>query len=362
MDAKTPESLILVAREGASSHITLNRQRAINALNTEMFEGLKQGLEESAGANVIVLDGTGERGFCGGGDVKQIAQGGDARALFGAEYRVDYQVHVSAVPVVALMDGVAMGGGIGLGGHAAFRVVTERSRLAMPEVRIGIAPDVGGHLLLARAPGRLGEYLAITAQEMSAADAIALGFADTLVSSARLDELRAALAAGGDPEATLAEFAEPVPEAPLLSVRAWFDAIADAALSEIDATVDPVGAASYLLRLLEESELEVARDTAAIVRTMCPISVVLTVSQIARTRAEGLDLAGVLEDDFRVIPRLAQAPNFIEGVRAQLIDRDQNPVWVPARIEDVDPREVSTVLAPHSAGDAPLGLLPEAAH
>lgn len=356
MDAASSESLILVEREGAITRVTLNRPRAINALNTEMFEGLDAAIDAAEGSTAIVLDGAGERGFCGGGDIKQIAFGGDPRGLFGAEYRLDHRLSVSPVPVVAIMDGIAMGGGIGLGGHATFRVVTERSRLAMPEVRIGIVPDVGGHFLLARAPGRLGEYLAITAGEMGPADAIALGFADTLIASERIGELRAALAAGGDPAETLAGFAEVVPEAPLLAVRDWFDPIADAALGGVDAVANPVGAASALLAALEASDVAAARETASVVRGMSPLSVALTVSQIARTRAEGLDVAGVLEDDFRVTPRLAEHPNFAEGVRAQLVDKDRNPQWVPATVEALDPAEVSGILAPHAAGEHGLGL------
>lgn len=356
MNAEVSEPLILVARDGAITRVTLNRPRAINALNTEMFAGLAAALDAAAGSNAIVLDGAGERGFCGGGDIKQIAFGGDPRALFGAEYLVDYRVSASEVPVVALMDGIAMGGGIGLGGHAAFRVVTERSRLAMPEARIGIMPDVGGHYLLANAPGRLGEYLAITASEMGPADAIALGFADTLVRSDRLDDLRAALAAGGDPAATLATFAEPVPAAPLLAVREWFDPIAEAALQAVDAVADPVGATAALLQGLEASPLPIAAETAAIVRGMCPVSLVVSVAQIARTRAEGLDVAGVLEDDYRIVPRLAVLPNFAEGVRAQLVDKDRNPTWVPERVADVDRDEIAAILAPHDAGQSGLGL------
>lgn len=359
MDAEVTEPLILVNREGAITRVTLNRPRAINALNTEMFDGLDAAIRGATGSTAIVLDGAGERGFCGGGDIKQIAFGGNPRELFRSEYLVDHLVSVSPVPIVAIMDGIAMGGGIGLGGHSAFRIVTERSRLAMPEARIGIMPDVGGHFLLAGAPGRLGEYLAITANEMGPADAIALGFADTLIASERIDELRAALAAGGDPAEIIAGFAEPLPEAPLLAVRDWFDPIADAALGSVDAVADPVSAAAALLAALEASELDAARETAALVRGMCPLSVAVTLSQIARTRAEGLDLAGVLEDDFRIVPRLAVHANFAEGVRAQLIDKDRNPQWIPGRVEDLDPTEVATILAPHPAGEPGLGVAGE---
>lgn len=353
-DAAVPP--ILTERTGEVTRITLHRPRAINALNREMFDGLAVALRDTAGSSAIVLDGAGERGFCGGGDIKEIAHAANPLGFFDAEYRVDYQVHTSPVPVVALMDGIAMGGGIGLGGHAAHRVVTERSRLAMPEVRIGITPDVGGHLLLAGAPGRLGEYLAITAGEMGPADAIELGFADHLVPSERLPELRAALAAGETPAAALARLEVSAGVAPLLAVREWFDPIADGVLTAVDPVADPVGAITGLVAALEASGLDEARATADIVRGMCPLSLAVTVSQLARTREAGLDLAGVLEDDYRIVPRLAVHPNFREGVRAQLIDKDRSPAWLPARVEELEPAQLAEILAPYGAGETGLGL------
>lgn len=344
------------------AHITLNRPRAINALNTEMFLGVGRALSDaqspSAGVDLVLLDGAGERGFCGGGDVKEISSGG-ARAVFKLEYTLDYATHVSSVPVVGIMDGITMGGGVGLTGHVAHRIVTERSRIAMPEARIGIAPDVGGHLLLANAQGRLGEYLAITASEMGAGDAIALGFADVFVPSERLDALREALAAGGDPGPVIDRFAEAAPAPTLLGTREWFDPIADAALGKRgsrDAIVDPAAAAARLVFALESSELEAARETARMVRAMCPVSIAVTIHQLARTRAEALDLAAVLEDDYRILSRLAELPNFAEGVRAQVIDKDRSPKWIPARLEDLDPEVLRPIFAPLEEGQQPLGL------
>ncbi len=357
MTVAATEPLILVTREGALTHVTLNRPRAINALNTPMFRALRETFADPGSSTVFLLDGAGERGFCGGGDIKEIAQISDPRTLFRLEYSLDHEVHASTVPVVAIMDGITMGGGIGLGGHAAHRVVTERSRLAMPEVRIGLMPDVGGHLLLAHAPGRLGEYLAITARELTPGDAIALGFADDYVPSERLETLRAALTAGTDPALAIESVAEPAPEAPLIQVREWFDEIADAALGDDRGVVaDPAGGALRLITALEESSLEAARQTAKSVREMSPVSVAVTLAQIARTRAESLDLAGVLEDDFRILPRFATLPNFAEGVRAQVIDKDRNPKWVPSTIEELEHSDLAPVLAPSGAGEEGLGL------
>ncbi|QBE47792.1 enoyl-CoA hydratase/isomerase family protein [Leucobacter triazinivorans] len=354
------EPLVLSRREGPITRITLNRPRAINALNLEMFELLEAALETAwgDGSTAILLDGAGERGFCGGGDIKQLS-GPHGREILAVEYRVDHMIAVSPIPVVGCMDGVTMGGGIGLTGHASHRVVTERSRLAMPEARIGITPDVGGHLLLARAPGRLGELLAITAGEMDAGDAIALGFADHFVPSERLGDLRAALAAGEDPGSACARFADPAPESSLLAARDWWDPIAAGALDGTSAPVaeDSAGAARRLVRALEASDAEPARAAAETARRMCPTSIAVTLAQLDRTRRLGLDLASVLSDDLRVLGRLAPRPDFAEGVRAQVIDKDRDPRWSPARIEELDPAELAAILAPDlAAEETPLVL------
>ncbi|WP_087015883.1 enoyl-CoA hydratase/isomerase family protein [Leucobacter sp. 7(1)] len=368
----SPEPLVLARRVGAVTHLTLNRPRAINALSGEMFRLLAVALREvrdavAVGQSVpgaIVIDGAGERGFCGGGDIKELS-GKDAPRILALEYAVDNWVATAPVPVVAIMDRIAMGGGIGLGGHASHRVVTERSRLAMPEVRIGIAPDVGGHLLLARAPGRLGELLATTAGEMNAADAIALGFADYYVPSERLEALRDALVAGEDPTVACARFSAPVPgESAVRATADWWDPIADAALSENSVAGGSVGAiaaaaAARLIAALEASELAEARAVAATIRAMCPTSVAVTLAQLARTRAEGLDLAAVLTDDLRVLGRLAPMPNFTEGVRAQVIDKDRNPVWRPATIEQLDVGELNAILdLSYGPAESPLDFDP----
>lgn len=359
--AASAAPLIVARRDGAITRITLNRPRAINALNRVMFEALERALAEADGS-VVLLDGAGERGFCGGGDVKELsANGREAGDILAVEYRVDHAIGTSRVPVVGFMDGVTMGGGIGLTGHAQHRVVTERSRLAMPEVRIGIAPDVGGHLLLARAPGRLGELLAVTSGEMAAGDAIALGFADYFVPSERLGELAAALAAGEEPGGACERFAAEAPASQVLAARQWWDPIAEAAL--FDAWEHPREAALRLLAGLDVvanehgPAAEQARSAAAAMRAMCPMSVAVTLAQIARTRNEGLGLAEVLEDDLRVLGRLAVRPDFAEGVRAQVIDKDRNPQWMPVRFEDIDADELAAILDPeYAAGEQPLTL------
>ena len=359
------EPTVLSRRTGAALHVTLNRPRAINALTLEMFQLLDQALTEAVedGSRLILLDGAGERGFCGGGDIKAMSADGarGAHEILSTEYDVDHRIATSPVPVVGIMDGVTMGGGLGLTAHAAVRIVTERSVLAMPEVRIGIVPDVGGNVLFARAPGRIGELLAVTAGTMDAGDALALGFADHFVRSERLPELYEALQGlptGGDPgdavRETVRSFAEAPPESGLLAAREWFDPIADAALAGSDAAAEPAAAAVALIAALESSDDARAGETAATVRAMCPVSVAVAVARIAETRALDAEtgtgddpsrtvLRQVLDEDLRVLSALATHPNFAEGVRAQVIDKDRRPRWQPARIEELTPSDVAVV-------------------
>ena len=354
------EALVLVRREGAVTRVTLNRPRAINAFNLEMAQAVRAALAETVqdGTRAVLLDGAGDRGFCGGGDVKALSSGGVEAGIefLRREYQADYAVGASPVPVVGIMHGITMGGGIGLTGHAAVRVVTERSELAMPEVRIGIVPDVGGHLLLARAPGRLGELLAITAGSLTAGDAIALGFADRFVPSERLPELAKRLIAGEAPAEAVDAVADAAPEAPLLAAREWFDPIAEAALADpAEVFADPAAAAQRLLQALEAADRPEAREAAETARRMNPASVAVTLAQIARTRSAGLGLAEVLHDDLRVLGRMIGLPNFAEGVRAQLVDKDGAPRWNPARVEDLDPVAIAAIVDPvFIEGEIPL--------
>lgn len=371
------EPPVIVRRDGALLRITLNRPRAINALTRQMAELVRDAIRSAAetpGIAAIWLDGAGDRGFCGGGDVKAMSNDGLAGALafLRAEYRADFASAASEVPVIGIMDGITMGGGIGLAGHAAMRIVTERSRLAMPETRIGIVPDVGGHLLLARAPGRLGEMLAISSGSMGVGDALMLGFADHFVPSDRLGDLAARIAEGRDPETAAREIAAesldgstgaaPVVETPVLDARVWFDPIADAALGRADGAgaervlADPTGAAVRLLSGLEASEHPQARALGAAVRELCPTSVAVTLAQLARTRSAELGLAEVLADDYRVLGRLLARPDFAEGVRAQLIDKDGSPLWTPDSIDALDRGEIDRILAPLAADEEPLDL------
>lgn len=320
---------------GALGHLTLDRPEAINALDLGMVQGLAAALdawEHSSQVDLVVLDGAGERGFCAGGDVRglaaQIAQGDpdDAGVFFRAEYALNARIAEYPKPVVALADGITMGGGVGLAGHAAIRVVTERSRVAMPETRIGFTPDVGGTWLLARAPGRIGEYLALTGESMDAADAVYAGFADHLVPADRLDALREALETRADPTSPtelVLLFDETPGPSRLAAARPWIDdAFAAGTVPEI---VDR-------LRARAEPAASAAADT---LETLSPTALAVTLAAVRRARRLP-DLRAALAQEYGLVMWFATTqPDLVEGIRAQLIDKDRAPRWHPATLGEL---------------------------
>lgn len=329
------EPSVLTRVEGAVGRLTLNRPRAINALDVEMLTLLTGALDawaDDPAIDVVLIDGAGERGLCAGGDVRalhgQIAGGriDETAEFFRTEYALNARISQYPKPVVVIADGVTMGGGIGVAGHAAVRVVTERSRLAMPETRIGFTPDVGGSWLLGRAPGRTGEYLALTGTTMDAADAIYAGFADALVPSERLDDLRDALVTRADP-ATPAELVLLLDETPapsaLEAARAWID----------DAfAADTVAEIVERLRARPEPEAAAAADTLA---TLSPTALTVTLAAV-RSARELPDLRAALAQEYGLVLWFAQTqPDLLEGIRAQVVDKDRDPHWQPATLDAV---------------------------
>ena len=322
------EPTVLVRREGRVLRITLNRPRQINALTREMIALISEGVEaarDDATIEGILLDGAGERGLCAGGDITMSVSGDpeNLKAFWAEEYDLFIRINEYPKPFVALMDGITMGGGIGLSAHSAIRVVTERSRIAMPEVRIGFIPDVGGNFILAKAPGELGTHLALTAGDVYGADAILTGFADHYVESASLPALVEAVAHGTRPILEEVRALEaPRPDSALEAERAWID--------ECYAGDDLL---AILARLAARPEAA-AREAAATIRAMSPTAVVTELAVIRR--APSLDLAAVFRLEAAVGHAFMPTWDFSEGVRAQIIDKDRNPQWRPARIEDVD--------------------------
>ncbi|WP_411722418.1 enoyl-CoA hydratase/isomerase family protein [Mycetocola sp.] len=323
--------------EGRIGRITLNRPNALNALTPDMLRALSAALTEWADddrVEAVLLDGAGDRGLCAGGDIRLIASmtAPDAARFWREEYATDLQSSRFPKPYVAIMDGITMGGGVGISAHGSVRVVTERSRVAMPEVRIGLAPDVGGSLLLAQAPGELGIHLGLTARTMTGPDAILCGFADHYVDSAQLDSLRAALVSSAEaPEAVVRSFANRPPEAPLGREREWIDACYSA---------DSV---PEILDRLASAGTGAAATARSDILAMSPTSVAVTLAAIRRAGALG-SLELVLEQDLRVSTALFGRPDFAEGIRAQMIDKDRSPRWDPATIDAVRLHTVRSIL------------------
>ena len=341
-----PEAL--VRRDGALLRITLNRPSAINALTPGMLRAIDDALDESLvdpAIRCVVIDGAGERGLCAGGDVKLLATNtaADAEAFWRIEYAVNRRIAQHPVPYVAIMDGIVMGGGIGVSAHGSVRIVTERSRLAMPEVRIGLAPDVGGSHLLARAPGELGTHLALTGDTFDGADAIAIGFADHLVPSGQLPSLTEGLATGASEASDIAAgFATgyaaglgaglaPPPSA-LMAQRSWID--------ECYQGDDVV----TILERLDAYPEPAAQTAAAAIRAGSPTSAQVSLLALRRAR-EWDDLELTLAQDLRIATNLFAGHDLHEGIRAQLIDKDRSPRWDPASAEHVQAADVERILA-----------------
>lgn len=331
---------VTLQRDGAAARIALDRPQALNALTHAMIRSLDAALDEALaddGVRVVVLEGTGDRAFCAGGDVVSLRRsaldGDDGAVRFWAdEYALDLRLSQLAKPVVSLMHGVTMGGGIGLGSHVRHRVVTEDLRAAMPEVGIGFVPDVGGTWLLSRSPGELGTHLALTAGHVGAGDAVLCGLADHVVPTAVREGLVADLAEGLEADAAIARHTVPVPEAPLAAQRSWVDA----AYAGDDALA--------VVHRLESSEEPAAREAAAAIRTKSPTAVAVALAALRRARTLP-DLRACLAHELAVSTAILTHPDFAEGVRAQLVDKDRAPRWAPATLEELDPEVVAGLLA-----------------
>ncbi len=350
--AGTPDDSVLLRTEGTLARATLNRPRAINALDHDMVRALTAALtawEKDERVAVVLLDGAGERGLCAGGDIRAIrssAVNGDLRAadFWRDEYHLNAQVARYPKPYVALMDGVVMGGGVGLSAHGAVRVVTERSKVGMPETTIGFVPDVGGTYLLSRAPGGTGTHLALTGSPIGAADAVYSGLADHYVPAERLPDLVSALSevsTEADVAETVGRFAEVVPDGTLEPRRRWIDACYSADTAE-----------EIVARLRDHGDPEAAKAADTIL-AKSPTAVKTTLEALRRARRLAT-LEEVLEQEYRVSMAALNWPDLVEGIRAQVIDKDRDPKWKPAALTEVGDADVARAFAPAPGG--PVGL------
>jgi enoyl-CoA hydratase len=334
---------------GGIGRITLNRPKARNALTTGMVLAVKEQLDEwdlDPEVRAAVVVGAGDHGLCAGGDVRDMQASAirgddDAAEFFRAEYRMNARIHQFAKPYISIMDGLAMGGGIGVSAHGSVRIVTERSLLAMPEVTIGICPDVGATWLLSRAPGEVGTYLALTGSTFGPGDAIYCGFADHFMPVADLANFLHRLET--EPiDSLLAEMCTPAPASPLAHMRAWIDeCFAFDSVAEILAALDAHSDAD-------------ANTTAALIRTKSPSAVAVTLEAVRRA-ATLTTVEDALEAEFAVSCYLMYDHDAIEGIRALIVDKDKIPRWQPPTNDGVAREYIEAAFAPSKYGS--LGLL-----
>ncbi len=340
--AVATEPDLIVRREGAAGIIRLNRPKAINAMTSEMSIGIDKALDQfetDPAIALVLLEGAGERGLCAGGDIRGLyessREGGDlGKRFWRQEYIMNARIARFPKPYVAFMDGLVMGGGVGLSAHGSHRVVTEKTKLAMPEVGLGFFPDVGGTFLLSHSPGEIGTYFGLTGQTMNGPDAIHARFADVVVPSGKLAGLRETLVnlrAG----ANAAE------------VKAAIDGLSTGE------TVGPVAAQQSqidrwfahdrmedIFADLRRDGSELAQATLKALNEKSPRGMVVAL-KLLRLSRQSTSLEQCLVREYRAALEVFRSDDFREGVRAAVIDKDRNPKWSPPRIEDVTPEMVA---------------------
>ncbi|UYM06013.1 3-hydroxyisobutyryl-CoA hydrolase [Solicola gregarius] len=335
MTGSEPE--VLVETKGRLGHLVLNRPKAINALTLAMVDTMSEALEawaEDDSVETVALTGAGDRGLCAGGDIRTLYDAtttGDldhAETFWRREYALDALVAGYPKPYVAVMDGVVMGGGVGVSAHASHRIVTETTKVGMPEVTIGYTPDVGTSIILSHSPDELGTYAALTGIPLNATDAITVGLADTYVPSERIEELVRRLADEPADEAIAALTGGSPPESALdrTTIGRCF---AHDTIAEIRGDLTRAG---------DRRTLE-ALDRAA------PFSLAVTLRALRNARSFDR-VEQSLEQDLTLSLALIRRPDFREGVRAAVIDKDRNPHWQPDSLADVAGADVDAVFQP----------------
>jgi enoyl-CoA hydratase len=350
------EQSVIARRDGRAGRILLNRPRALNALDLEMIRALTRALTEwhdDPHVHVIVIEGAGDRAFCAGGDIRALRDAqlnGDrpaADAFFSEEYALNRMIATYPKPYVALIDGICMGGGIGVSVHAPYRVATEHAMFAMPETAIGFFPDIGATFFLPRLPGRIGTYLGLTGARVHGADAVHAGLATQFCPRARLAALAQALTEDG--AGALAEFAAPLPAFSLVKQRAALDDCFGAdtvpqIVQRLEAYAGDTDARDADARDGDARDSDVsdwAKRTLEMLRTVSPSALCWTLK--ALQRGADLTLPHALDAEFALTHTTMRHPDFAEGVRAMVVDKDRQPRWQPARIEDVDPAAIAAL-------------------
>ena len=335
-------SELIVDTTGPVGRLRLNRPAALNALTHGMCTGVLDALEAWRGDDAVrcvIIDHAEGRGFCAGGDIRMLAasgagDGSAARAFFFEEYRMNHRLFTYAKDVVAFMDGVTMGGGVGISRPCRWRVATGNTKLAMPETGIGLFPDVGGGWFLSRLPGRIGQFLALTGHRLDGAEAHALGFATHYLAAERVEAAKAAIAERPDAiGSVLDELSAPVPDARILAQR---DAIGRLFASDL---LEEVFAA------LEADGGTFAQEMLATLRTKSPQTMKVSLKLLK----DGAGMAGFADEmrqEYAVAGRVVQRHDFLEGVRAVIVDKDNAPRWEPATPEGVSDHVIDQIFAP----------------
>ncbi|UWR21011.1 enoyl-CoA hydratase/isomerase family protein [Sulfitobacter sp. S190] len=341
---------IHIRTEGRAGRITLQRPDALNAMTYDMCLAIEAAMDRwrsDAGIDLVMLDAEGDRAFCSGGDIAELYRTGKqgdyayGQKFWADEYRLNHKIFHYPKPVVSFLQGFTMGGGVGIGCHGSHRIVGESSQIAMPECGIGLIPDVGGSLMLALAPGRLGEYLGTTGARMGAGDAIYAGFADLFIPEDQWETVKAALLDGGDIEAAVASFAQTAPDSPMRAMQNEIDShFHGASLGDVQTT-------------LRHDESDFARSTLKLMTRNSPLSMACTIEALHRLRGPSLTLEKALDLEYRFTARAMEHGDFIEGIRAAIIDKDRSPKWQFAD-RDVPGVAVSKMLQP--LGKAALTL------
>ncbi|MET0337693.1 MAG: enoyl-CoA hydratase/isomerase family protein [Caulobacter sp.] len=344
----TIEPEVLIRIEGKVGRITLNRPKALHALNLGMCEAMIVALQawrSDRAVELVLLDHAGERGFCAGGDIRMLADSGAAdgkaaMAFFHTEYRLNHLLFTYDKPVVAVMDGIVMGGGVGLSMPCAYRIATERTTFAMPETGIGLFPDVGGGWFLPRLPGKTGLWLALTGSRIKAADCLILGIATDYVQSADLEALKSAIIADpADIESLLAQIDADPGHAPLADNLA--------VLSDTFAMTSVEG----IVSALEAQGGEWATAQLEVLKTKSPQTMKVAFRQL-KLGARMDNFADNMAMEYAIGARVVRRHDFLEGVRAVIVDKDGSPKWNPDRLDAVTESMLDEIFAPLPADEA----------
>jgi enoyl-CoA hydratase len=349
------EPEILFERRGATGVVTLNRPKALNAVTHGMVLALRAQLDDWATDPAVVrvvITAAGERAFSAGGDIRALYDLGkagrydEALQFWRDEYPLNAVIKKFNKPYVALIDGIVMGGGVGISVHGSHRVAGDRFQFAMPEVGIGFFPDVGASWFLPRMPGELGVYCALTGERFGSADGCGAGIATHRIASARFNALLEGLSGTVSADAVLSAFSEPAREGPIMARRGAIDRLFSGD------RVEDILAALEREAELPSVDAEWAGKTAAMIRTKSPLSLKLALAQVRRGKT--WDFETCMRAEFRIVSRIIHGADFYEGVRAVIVDKDNQPRWQPATLGAVSEAEVERHFAPLGARELVL--------